>query len=133
MSEGDVAAGEKRRSGRTGPVTKQGRKASSRNALKHGLRARLSGMAVYAAPVEALARLLVREGRAEETALQLAEALLDVRRARDARHQAMLAVAADPGATLPPPVYDRYERRALSRRRRLLRDLEREGAADAAT
>lgn len=124
MSEGEGPAEGKRRSGRTGPVTKQGRKASSRNALKHGLRAKLSVMADYAAPVADLARLLVREGKDEEAALRLAEALLDVRRVREARHHAMMA-AADPGAVLLPPVYDRYERQALSRRRRLVRELER--------
>jgi len=125
VSEGEGPAEGKRRSGRTGPVTKQGRKASSRNALKHGLRAKLSVMADYTAPVAELARLLVREGRDEDVGLRLAEALLDVRRVREARHHAMIAAAADPGALLPPPIYDRYERRALSRRRRLVRDLER--------
>jgi len=125
VSEGEGAAEGKRRSGRTGPVTKQGRKASSRNALKHGLRAKLSMMTDYTAPVAELARLLMREGREEDVALRLAEALLDVRRVREARHHAMIAAAADPAAVLPPPIYDRYERRALSRRRRLVRDLER--------
>ena len=122
---GDRPAEDKRRSGRTGPVSKEGREISSRNALKHGLGAKLAGMPSYAAPIAALAGLLAREGKAQEAALELAEALLEVGRVRAARHRMMLAGAANKCAALPPPIYDRYERRALSRRRRLVRDLER--------
>jgi hypothetical protein len=113
-------AQKKRRAGRTGPVTAAGRRVSSRNALKHGLGVALG----FTGPVMALAALLVDEGEGKEEALRLAEAFLDVRRVREARHQAMLAAVATQAEFVPASVFDRYERKALSRRRRLLRALE---------
>ena len=109
----------KRRAGRTGPVTAAGRRVSSRNALKHGLGVALG----FTAPVMALAAFMVEEGEGREEALRLAEAFLDVRRVREARHQAMLAAMATQTEFVPPSVFDRYERKALSRRRRLVRAL----------
>ena len=113
----------KRGSGRTGPVTAQGRKASSRNALKHGLDIALGRLATYAGPAAELAALLVRDGASPEKAQPLAEALLDVVRIRAARHAAMAAAIANHQDVMPTPALDRYERRALSRRRRLVRAL----------
>jgi len=113
----------KRGSGRTGPVTAQGRKASSRNALKHGLDIELGRLAAYAGPAAELAALLVRDGASLEKAQPLAEALLDVVRIRAARHAAVAAAIANLEDVVPSPAFDRYERRALSRRRRLMRAL----------
>jgi hypothetical protein len=109
----------KRRAGRTVPVSVAGRKVSSRNALKHGLGVALG----FTEPVKALAAKLVEEGEGKEEALRLAEAFLDVRRVREARHQAMLAAAVTQGEFMPLSVFDRYERKALSRRKRLVREL----------
>ena len=100
-------------------MTEAGRRASSRNALKHGLGVPLG----CTGPVAALAAMLVEEGQGKEDALRLAEAFLDVRRVREARHQSMLAAAAMQADFAPPAVFDRYERKALSRRRRLVRAL----------
>ena len=109
----------KRRAGRTGPVSVAGRKVSSRNALKHGLGVALG----FTEPVKALAAKLVEEGEGKDEALRLAEAFLDVRRVREAR-QAMLAAAVTQGEFMPLSVFDRYERKALSRRKRLVRAFE---------
>ena len=92
---------------------------SSRNALKHGLGVALG----FTEPVKALAAKLVEEGEGKEEALRLAEAFLDVRRVREAR-QVMLAAAVTQGEFIPLSVFDRYERKALSRRKRLVRGVE---------
>lgn len=130
MSEGEGPSPSRRRAANranaalsTGPVSAAGRRASSRNALKHGLSVMPTGAE---ARVSALAALLVAarggDPSREEAASRLAEALLDVVRVREARHQALL-LAGRPDA-MPPAVLDRYEKRALSRRRRLLRAFE---------
>jgi len=127
MNEDDApphAPRKKRGSGRTGPLTAGGRLASSRNALKHGLDVELGRLATYAGPATALAKLLMCGGAGAALAQPLAEALLDVVRIREARHRALLALAGDLQDAQFPAVFDRYERRALSRRRRLIRALE---------
>jgi hypothetical protein len=131
----------------TGPKTAQGRARSARNALRHAL-----SLSVYSDPlaseeVETLAREIAGpDANAEIQALarQIAEAQIDLRRVRYARHQFLTQTSAEPPVAPPqaPEKFvtsvpegphkfatllsqeakrllrmDRYERRALSRRK----------------
>jgi hypothetical protein len=128
----------------TGPRSAAGKASSSRNALKHGLSAR--GLPVEDEnAVNALAAALLAEypHADRSSVLEVARLEIDLLRARKLRSTlvaASAAVAASPQQSAPnrqdnEPVpslekllaaliaLDRYERHALSRRRRALRTL----------
>jgi hypothetical protein len=74
----------------TGPQTAQGRARSARNALRHVLSLPIRSNPVLSEEVETLAREIAgRDANAEtrELARQVAEAQIDLRRVRYARHQ----------------------------------------------
>ena len=83
----------------TGPKTAQGRSHAARNALRHAL-----SLPVYFDPalsqeVEALARKIVpieADGEIQELARRIAEAQIDLHRARRARHQLLSEALTDP-------------------------------------
>ena len=121
-----------------GPKTSAGKARSSRNALKHGLSIPVSRDKTLRRQIEVLARILA-QSEAENVFLQgraLAEAELEVARARAAL-EAVLTRAGitaewnggpEQGAALIHVLaelqrLESYERRALSKRRRALRDL----------
>ena len=65
----------------TGPRTKAGKKAVSRNAVRHGLSSQEHGDPVYLSLVSSLGSSISKwdfQGRHQEIALQIAEAYLDV-------------------------------------------------------
>ena len=108
----------------TGPRTRAGKAAVARNALRHGLSLPVLADAALAAEVLALARRIAGEGASEArraAAVRMAEAQVDVLRVRRVRLQVMTEgfAAADPTARLMR--LDRYERRALSRRKSAIR------------
>ena len=83
----------------TGPKTAQGRSHAARNALRHAL-----SLTVYSDPalsqeVEALARKIAPiegDGEIQELARRIAEAQIDLHRARRARHQLLSEALGDP-------------------------------------
>jgi hypothetical protein len=83
----------------TGPKTTQGRTRSARNALRHTL-----SLPVYSDPalseeVEALAREIAgtdANAEMQELARRVAEAQIDLRRVRDARHQLLSRALSNP-------------------------------------
>jgi hypothetical protein len=146
----------------TGPKTARGRVASASNALRHGFSLPVYSDSALSEEVEALARQIAGTDAAaeiQELARRVAEAQVDLRRVRLARHlflsnrlsdpnydsgairlnaPDMLLKAAAKAVTAPPEgphnfalvlsqerkdllAMDRYERRALSRRRFAIR------------
>ena len=104
----------------TGPRTRAGKAAVAHNALRHGLSLPVLADPTLAADVAALATRIAGEGASEPrraAAIRIAEAQVDVLRVRRVRDQIMAEgfAAADPTARLMR--LDRYERRALSRRK----------------
>jgi hypothetical protein len=82
----------------TGPKTARGRSHASRNALRHALSLSVSSDLVLSEEVEALAREIAgTDANAEihELARRIAEAQVDLRRVRHARHQLISQALSD--------------------------------------
>ena len=83
----------------TGPQTAQGRARTARNALRHALSIPVCSNPALSEEVETLAREIAgprANMQIQELARQVAEAEIDLRRVRNARHQLLSRTLADP-------------------------------------
>jgi len=83
----------------TGPKTERGRSHAARNALRHALSRPVYSDPVWSEEVEALAREIIgadTNAEIQELARRIAEAQIDLRRVRHARHQILSQALSDP-------------------------------------
>ena len=131
-SERKIAANRNNAKKSTGPRSEGGRSVSRRNALRHGLAVSIGNDSAFGSDVEDLAKLLSSANGSHSVsgvAREAAEAQLDLSRIRniqDCLYETIYFVdgaASDRLAELNDKLakLERYERRALSRRKRALR------------
>jgi len=83
----------------TGPKTAQGRSHAARNALRHALSLPVYSDPVWSEEVEALAQAIIgtdSKPEMQELARRIAEAQVDLRRVRHARHQIVSEALSNP-------------------------------------
>jgi hypothetical protein len=151
-SERKIAANRANARASTGPQTTRGRARAARNALRHALSLSVCSIPALSEEVEALASEIAGLGAnagTQELALRVAEAQIDVRRVRYARHQFLSDTLSQTSTSTPQGpdklatilwgeakkllAMDRYERRALSRRKfaiRVFDEARRRGSRD---
>jgi hypothetical protein len=129
-----VRSNQKNARASTGPRSAQGKARASQNARQHGLSLSALVDPDHSAAVKAWARSLLGDSKSKELqaiALQIAAAQVDLLRVRQARHFALTRALTDASGADGPIsaaeavakvasaliALDRYEKRALSRRK----------------
>ena len=133
-SEAKIAANRRNAQRSTGPHTARGKAHVRRNALQHGLAAVVVGDLDSAAEVDRVAATLFGPEAScseREQALAFAEAQVTLKRVRKVRTNIMERMLSTPGLDAHGGAsfvgldqllrFERYERRALSRRKRAVR------------
>jgi hypothetical protein len=127
----------------TGPTTPGGKATVARNARRHGFSLPVLDDPTLSREAEELARTIEKSVTGAEAdasghalACRIAEAMIDLKRVRDAKLPVVVALHADvKNAAKPLQEFerlDRYERRALSRRRFAVREFAAAAAAQVA-
>jgi hypothetical protein len=130
MSDSRTAANRGNAKKSTGPRTQGGKARVSRNALRHGLGAAGFGDTGFPEKVERLAEAICQhesDPASYRQALVVAESFADIARVRAARVRILDTSPEPPSLHLVLPEIlrlERYERRALSRRRRAVRTMD---------
>jgi hypothetical protein len=131
-SDRQIAANQNNAKKSTGPRSKAGREASRRNARRHGLAIDIGADPAFRADIEKLAKALSRSGaqKVSQYSRLAAEAQHDLIRIRKIRASLFETLYFFADTAVPDRLVElnenltkleRYERRALSRRKRALR------------
>jgi len=116
----------------TGPKTAAGKARAARNARRHGFNLPVLADPGFSGEIDDLARTIERsatggaaDARGHDRACEIAGAIIDLRRVRAAKLPLVAALHADPTKAAGPlreiMRLDRYERRALWRRKLAIR------------
>lgn len=115
----------------TGPKTARGKHRVAQNARRHSLSLPILSIPALSQQAESLARDFAGEAADQELldrARRVAETQIDLLRIRQARHDLLVrtdsVVNGEPDATKQLSAIDRYERRALSRRKFAIREFD---------
>jgi hypothetical protein len=128
ISQAKIEANRRNARASTGPRTPEGKAIVAKNGRRHGLSLPACCDPAWSEEIKALARSIAGEGAGAERfdlACRVAEAQIDVMRARRARVEFFpAALQPESDAILDLAAIDRYEQRALSRRRFAIRNFD---------
>jgi hypothetical protein len=132
-SDKQIAANRKNATNSTGPKSVEGKQRSRRNALSHGLSIPVSADPALRDDIEVLARIIgstLGETDVSECSREAAQAQTDILRIRKIRATLLNVLCSPPCEEFPQAgipktlaSLERYERRAMSRRKRALREI----------